>query len=80
MSHHGYIDNRHAMRVHYQDARRALRNYYESQSVRDVLIAKLAREYREAVEIVRAYYVYETIEPHCITRRKVAGDNGSFTS
>lgn len=76
-----YIDDRHALRVHYQDVRRTLRNYYpDAQTVRDVLIAKEAREYRNCVEVLRAYYIYETVEPCRVTRRRVMGDNGSYTT
>lgn len=78
---HAYNDDRHAMRVHYQSERGKYRNRYDcAPGIRDAFIALLAVEYRHVVEVLRAYYVYETIEPRRLTRRNVAGDNGSYTS
>lgn len=76
-----YIDDRHALRVHYQGERCRYRTRYDcAPGIRDAFIALTAVEYRHVVEVLRAYHIYETVEPRRTVKRPVKGDNGSFTS
>lgn len=76
-----YIDDRHALRVHYQEERCRYRTRYDcAPGIRDAFIALTAVEYRHVVEVLRAYHIYETVEPCRVTRRRVMGDNGSYTT